>query len=153
MLSVVTIENPVSATTTVGTKQKQAVAYTNSSAIKCVSTLVPSSPIALTVNGVPVNYKKVITGRATAYTAYGDSKTATGKTPQPGYIAVDPKKIPYGSKLYIKTPDGKVIYGYAVAADTGGFAKNGRLIADLYFKSKAECLDFGVQNIEIYVLS
>lgn len=153
LLSVKTTQTPISGAKTIGTKSKQAAAYTNSTAIKCVSTLIPSSPIALTVNGVPVSYKKVITGRATAYTAYGNSKTSTGKTPQPGYIAVDPKKIPYGSKLYIKTPDGKVIYGYAVAADTGGFTKKGKLIADLYFKTKAECINFGVQTIEIYVLT
>ncbi|MBQ2419946.1 MAG: 3D domain-containing protein, partial [Clostridia bacterium] len=93
------------------------------------------------------------TGKASAYT-YGDgNKTATGKGVRPGYVAVNPKIIPYGTKLFIRTPDGKYMYGYASAEDTGGFIywSNPRVV-DLFFTSESACRTFGVRNIEIYVL-
>ena len=102
-------------------------------------------------NGNKVSYKKAFTGRCTAYT--GGGWTATGRPAQYGNIAVNPDVIPYGSKLYICSPDGSVVYGYAIAADTGGFASKGYIMADLYFDTYAECANFGVRNMTIYVLS
>lgn len=134
----------------VGTK-KATSAVTTSASVKCVSTLTPSSPIELDQNGVPVNYKSKITARATAYT-YTGKNCATGVAPQPGYIAVNPNYIPYGTKMYIKTADGSVIYGYAVAADTGGFTKKYPTGVDLFMSSASACKSFGVRNVEIYIL-
>ena len=37
-----------------------------------------------------------------------------------GNVAVDPRIIPYGSKLFIMSADGKYVYGYGIACDTGG---------------------------------
>ena len=102
-------------------------------------------------NGNRVSYKKAFTGRCTAYT--GGGWTATGRPAQYGNIAVNPDVIPYGSKLYICSPDGSVVYGYAIAADTGGFASKGYIMADLYFDTYEECAYFGVRNMTIYVLS
>ena len=102
-------------------------------------------------NGNRVSYKKAFTGRCTAYT--GGGWTATGRPAQYGNIAVNPDVIPYGSKLYICSPDGSVVYGYAIAADTGGFASKGYIMADLYFDTYEECANFGVRNMTIYVLS
>ena len=102
-------------------------------------------------NGNRVSYKKAFTGRCTAYT--GGGWTATGRPAQYGNIAVHPDVIPYGSKLYICSPDGSVVYGYAIAADTGGFASKGYIMADLYFDTYEECANFGVRNMTIYVLS
>ncbi len=102
-------------------------------------------------NGNKVSYKKAFTGRCTAYT--GGGWTATGRPAQYGNIAVNPDVIPYGSKLYICSPDGSIVYGYAIAADTGGFASQGYIMADLYFDTYAECANFGVRNMTIYVLS
>ena len=101
-------------------------------------------------NGNVISYKKALTGRCTAYT--GGGWTATGRPAQYGNIAVNPDVIPYGSKLYICSPDGSVVYGYAVAADTGGFASQGYIMADLYFDTYAECANFGVRNMTIYIL-
>lgn len=56
-------------------------------------------------NGNLVSYKKALTGRCTAYT--GDGYTSTGMTPQYGVVAVDPNEIPYGTQLYICSPDGR----------------------------------------------
>ena len=102
-------------------------------------------------NGNRVSYKKAFTGRCTAYT--GGGWTATGRPAQYGNIAVNPDVIPYGSKLYICSPDGSVVYGYAIAAATGGFASKGYIMADLYFDTYEECANFGVRNMTIYVLS
>lgn len=144
------IKTAVNATKTVGTK-KAAAAVKTSASVKSVSTLTPSSAIELDKNGNPVNYKSKITARATAYT-YTGNNCSTGVAPQPGYIAVNPNYIPYGTKMYIKTADGSVIYGYAVAADTGGFIRNHPTGVDLFMSSQSACRSFGVRNVEIYIL-
>ena len=66
----------------------------------------------------PASYSKVLTGKATGYysrTGKGSSGLGLGY----GTVAVDPDVIPYGTKLYITSTDGKFVYGYAVATDTG----------------------------------
>ncbi len=125
-------------------------AVTTSANVSCVSTLKPSKTIELDKNGNPVNYKKHLTVQATAYLAEG--KCATGVKCVPGYIAVNPNYIPYGTKMYIKSSDGKYVYGYAVAADTGGFARNNPTKVDLAFPTSAQCNSFGRRNVEIYIL-
>lgn len=125
----------------------------NKNTVKTISPL--DFDVELDENGIPKNYSQKLTGRATAYcsTEPGGNHTATGKVAQVGYIAVNPKIIPYGTKMYIKTADNKYIYGCAVAEDTGGFINwNNPPIADLYFDTEAECYQFGIRNIEIYIL-
>lgn len=118
-----------------------------------VSLLRPSSSIKLDANGAPVSYKKLLTGIASAYSPNDGRNSATGVVLKAGYVAVNPKVIPYGSKLYITTADGSVIYGYAVAADTGGFVyKYPDRIVDLFFETEAEASRFGLKNIKIYIL-
>lgn len=135
----------------VGTKKTKPQTVKTSNDVSCVSTLKPQAPIELDANGVPVNYSKRITARATAYT-YTGNNCSTGVAPQPGYIAVNPNYIPYGTRMYIKTLDGRYIYGYAVAADTGGFIKNYPTGIDLFFTSESACQTFGVRTVEIYIL-
>ena len=125
----------------------------NKNIIKAISPL--DFNVELDENGVPKNYSRKLTGRATAYcsTEPGGNRTATGKEAQVGYIAVNPRIIPYGTKMYIKTADNRYIYGCAVAEDTGGFINwSNPPIADLYFDTEAECYQFGIRNIEIYIL-
>ncbi len=76
--------------------------------------------------------------------------TATGTHCRVGAIAVDPKVIPYGTRMYIVTDDGKYIYGIAVAEDCGGSIKGNRV--DLYYDSVAECNKFGVRDATVYFL-
>lgn len=116
-----------------------------------ISTLSSKKEIELDENGVPVKYKSKMKVRATAYTHTGNP-CSTGVKPQPGYIAVNPKVIPYGTEMFIRTTDGKYIYGYAVAADTGGFIKRHPTGIDLFFDTKSECRNFGVRTAEIYIL-
>ncbi len=142
------LTNPVSEIKTVGTKVK---AIKTSADVEDISTLPVPFTIELDANGNPVNYKSKTTVRATAYT-YTGNNCSTGVAPQPGYIAVNPKVIPYGTKMYIKSPDGSVVYGYAVAADTGGFIRRYPTGVDLFMSTKSACTNFGVRNMEIYIL-
>lgn len=153
--NIVTLSNAVSGKQIIGTaaasSQKKGDVVKTSDTVSCVSTLTPSQPIGLDAGGNPVNYKKKMTVQATAYT-YTGKNCAIGVAPQPGYIAVNPKIIPYGTKMYIKSSDGRYIYGYAVAADTGGFTRTRPNNVDLFFSSRSACNAFGRRNVEIFIL-
>ena len=101
-----------------------------------------------TINGM--SYSRVITGQCTAYTA--DSMTSTGVPAQVGRVAVDPSEIPYGTRMYVTSADGSYVYGYCVAADTGGFIYNSDTVLDLYMNTEAECQAFGRRDMMIYIL-
>ena len=143
--STTVLTQPQNAVKVIGTKVK------TSADVNDISTLSVPFEIELDENGNPVNYKSKKTVRATAYSHTGN-KCSTGVWPQPGHIAVNPKIIPYGTKMYIKSPDGSVIYGYAVAADTGGFIKRYPHGIDLFMNTEGACKNFGVRNMEIYIL-
>jgi 3D (Asp-Asp-Asp) domain-containing protein len=74
--------------------------------------------------------------------------THMGTQVRPGIIAVDPKVIPLGSRVYIEFPDGHGVE--AVAEDTGGAIKGNRI--DIAMASVAEAYDFGMQNVKVTVL-
>lgn len=142
-------KEPVNAVKKVGTKQREALsAYKNTDA--AISKLTVPSSLELDENGIPVNYKYAVQGKATAYT--GDPATASGRTPMPGHIAVDPKEYPYGTELYVVSSDGSYVYGYCIAADTGGFVKKGNTDIDLYMPNVEMCGDWGNRGVTIYVL-
>lgn len=101
--------------------------------------------------GNTFSYSSVLVGSGTAY--YGGGITATGMPAQVGVVAVDPDIIPYGTRLYIVSCDGRFVYGYCIAGDTGGFADDGSAIADLYYDTYNECVQFGRRDICVYILS
>lgn len=103
-------------------------------------------------SGNPVSYSKVISGKSAAYSARAGAKTASGRPAVVGHVAVDPKVIPYGTKLYIKSSDSSDVYGYAIAADTGAALLDGRIIVDLFFGSYDESCDWGIHQVDIFVL-
>lgn len=110
-----------------------------------------TSGVVKTWAGETLQYKKVLNMTATAYTTErtSDKITATGQVAKVGLVAVDPKVIPLGSKLYILSADGKSwCYGKAVAADTG---VRGNKI-DLFFNTHKECINFGRKKAVVYVL-
>jgi len=109
---------------------------------------VPAS-VSLDGNGIPKNYSNVITGRACAYT--GGGNTSTGKSAAPGYVAVNPNIIPYGTQMYIVS-EGGYVYGYAIAADTGGSCMANDILVDLYMNTKQECVNFGSRTVNVYIL-
>lgn len=103
------------------------------------------------------NYTRKIQVTATAYdTSAGEnggySRTAYGLKPQFGVVAVDPKVIPLGTKLYIESSDGgkSWTYGYCIAGDTGGAIKGNRV--DLCYNTQRECVNFGRRSATVYIL-
>ncbi len=103
-------------------------------------------------------YSKKLEVSATAYSGAshengGYSKTAYGLTPKYGVVAVDPKVIPLGTKLYIESSDGgkSWSYGYCIAGDTGGAIKGNKV--DLCFNTVNECVQFGRKSATVYILS
>lgn len=85
-------------------------------------------------------YMKVV---ATAYA--GDGITSTGTKPKWGTIAVDPRVIPYGTKVYI--PQFDMTF---TAEDCGGAIKGNKI--DIFMMSESQCYDWGRKTIDIYIL-
>jgi 3D (Asp-Asp-Asp) domain-containing protein len=71
-------------------------------------------------------------------------RTATGLKIGHGVVAVDPKYIPLGTRLYVEG------YGYAVAADTGGAIKGNRI--DLGHASSREAHKVGRRSVRVRIL-
>ncbi|KLU67167.1 cell wall-binding protein YocH precursor [Desulfosporosinus acididurans] len=92
--------------------------------------------------GQTINFKKAYIMRATAYCIPGGI-TKTGAPVQWGVVAVDPRVIPLGSKVYV---DG---YGSGRALDTGGLIQGNRI--DLYMDSQAAAMSWGVRYVLIYL--
>ena len=77
--------------------------------------------------------------------------TASGMPAQRGVVSVDPRVIPFGTRLYIEAADGKSwCYGYAVAGDTGGNIKGNRM--DLFMDTYYEAIQFGRRAAKVYIL-
>lgn len=100
--------------------------------------------------GEVLPYTKVITSLATAYCDKG--LTATGTQARVGAIAVDPRRIPYGSRLFIMSTDGEYIYGVATAEDTGSREHIVGTRIDLHFDTRRECIQFGARDCLVYFL-
>ena len=108
-----------------------------------------------------VRYKSVFTMTATAY---DNSYASTGKRPgekywgltamgtkaRVGAVAVDPRVIPLGTKLYVESLDGTKDYGFCVAEDTGGAIKGSKI--DLFFNTAGEVKRFGRRKVKVYIL-
>ncbi len=95
----------------------------------------------------PVHKGQVVYVEATAYSALdpgNGSTTASGTPVRHGVIAVDPSFIPLGSRVFIPG------YGEAVAEDIGGAIIGNRI--DVAFDTHEEALEFGRQELEIYIL-
>ena len=103
-------------------------------------------------NGAAPTYRvaKTLKMETTAYHGSepggGGSRTATGMRVGYGVIAVDPRVIPLGSKLYVEG------YGYGFACDTGGAIKGKRL--DLAFPSMSQVNSYGrKRGVTVYILA
>ena len=79
-----------------------------------------------------------------------DMITYTGTTVHIGTVAVDPRIIPLGTRMFIVTKDGTYVYGISTAEDIGSSIKNARV--DLYFPTQEECFIFGMRDVTIYFL-
>lgn len=79
--------------------------------------------------------------RVTAYALRGT--TATGVSVRRGIIAVDPRVIPLGTRIYVPG------YGMGIAADTGSAVKGNTV--DVWIASRQEALDWGIKQMTITV--
>jgi 3D (Asp-Asp-Asp) domain-containing protein len=69
-----------------------------------------------------------------------------------GYVAVRTNEIPYGTKMYITSADGKFVYGFAIAADTGTGLMENIIDFDLYYNSYLESCLNGRKMLNVYIL-
>ncbi|MEA4925736.1 MAG: 3D domain-containing protein [Syntrophomonadaceae bacterium] len=94
---------------------------------------------------------KVITMVATGYDGcyecnkpYYGYPSYIGLPLERGIVAVDPKVIPMGTRLYVEG------YGEAIAADQGNAIKGNRI--DLYFDTHQEALKWGMKTVKVTIL-
>lgn len=142
------VTKPTNKVVSVGTKTVVASANTGTSTggKKAVSTGTTVSRD----NGAPSGGKEFYV-EATAYTPYctgcsGISAAGINLRANPGLklIAVDPRVIPMGSKVWVEG------YGYAVAGDTGGAIKGNRI--DVLVQSKGQAYNWGRKKVKIRVM-
>ena len=95
---------------------------------------------------------KTITMSATAYTAYcagcsGITANGTNLRANPNLkvIAVDPKVIPLGTRVYVEG------YGEAIAADTGGAIKGNKI--DVFLSSQDAAVNWGRRTVQVTILN
>ena len=107
----------------------------------------------ITEDGQVLTYTDTMVVEATAYTHTDegcDYWTSTLTHVRIGTVAVDPRLIPYGTRMFIVSNDGEVVYGISTAEDCGGDIKNKRI--DLYYPTTWECFQFGRRDCTIYFL-
>ncbi|MGA4515885.1 3D domain-containing protein [Solibacillus sp. FSL W7-1472] len=99
----------------------------------------------------PSNVKKTIKMSSTAYTANckgcsGITKTGLNlrKNPSLKVIAVDPKIIPLGSKVWVEG------YGIAVAGDVGSAIKGKKI--DIFMSKKSTAKNWGRKTVTVKLL-
>ncbi|MET3656783.1 3D (Asp-Asp-Asp) domain-containing protein [Sporosarcina psychrophila] len=100
----------------------------------------------------PASDGKEMLVTATAYTAYCtgcSGTTAYGidlrSNPNQKVIAVDPKLIPLGTKVWVEG------YGEAIAGDTGGAIKGNKI--DVFIPSYNNAMEWGVKKVKLKVLN
>ena len=145
ILSQTVLEHPVNQVVAVGTGAEQDVQG------QCG--LIIGDGIIITEDGQVLTYTGTMVVEATAYTHTDegcDMTTSTMTTVRIGTVAVDPDLIPYGTRMFIVTNDGEVVYGIATAEDCGGDIQNKRI--DLYYPTVEECWEFGRRDATIYFL-
>lgn len=95
----------------------------------------------------PKNYRKKLVMKATAYTSQDPgcgNLTKREHLLRKGLVAVDPKVVPLGTRLYIEG------YGYAIADDIGSAIKGATI--DLAYETRNEAFRFGRKTITVFVL-
>ncbi|NLV21345.1 MAG: hypothetical protein GXY49_05105 [Syntrophomonadaceae bacterium] len=112
---------------------------------KTATTITPSR------DGSSIYRGRTLTMTATAYCScyqcnypYYGAPSYLGLPLGKGIIAVDPKVIPMGSRLYVEG------YGEGIAADQGGAIKGNRL--DLCFASHQQALNYGIKTVKVTIL-
>jgi len=98
--------------------------------------------------GETMSFSSEMICSATAYS--GGTMTASGYPTGVGNIAVDPSVIPYGTRMFIRTTSGAIVYGMAVARDCGSAIKGN--IVDLWFSTYDESCRWGRRSCSVFIL-
>lgn len=114
-----------------------------------ISPLPPPEGITVT-DHVPSSYTTVYSMRSTGYSS-PRGRGASGLGLYVGTFACDPNVIPYGTKVYIASPDGSFVYGWAIATDTGTFALSNPMQVDLFYSTYADSAAHGVRQVNVYI--
>ncbi|EKZ4426543.1 resuscitation-promoting factor [Listeria monocytogenes] len=124
-----------------GTKEK--VVATPVSNVSTSSATSSSSSSASSTPSGGKTYKM----ESTAYSDGGTTAYGINLSANPGLkvIAVDPRIIPLGSKVWVEG------YGEAIAGDTGGAIKGN--IVDVYFPNESQCYSWGRRMVTVKVLN
>ncbi|MBP2636628.1 MAG: spore cortex-lytic enzyme [Firmicutes bacterium] len=96
----------------------------------------------------PQSYLKKLSLQATAYTSQDPgcgNLTKREHYLRKGLVAVDPKIIPLGTRLYIEG------YGYAIADDIGSAIKGNKI--DLAYENRKDAFSFGRKTVTVFVLN
>lgn len=127
----------------VGPETRQALGLSSTTAS------IPSPGVSRSGSAAPRG--KVITMVATAYDGcyecnkpYYGYPSYIGLPLARGIVAVDPKVIPMGAKIYVEG------YGNAIAADQGGAIKGNRI--DLFFDTHQQALKYGKKTVKVTIL-
>lgn len=100
-----------------------------------------SKTMTMSASAYDLSYQS--TGKRPGDKGYGI--TASGMKARYGVVAVDPRVIPLGTRLYIEG------YGNAIAGDTGGAIKGNRI--DLFFSSHSAAINFGRRTVKVQILN
>ena len=110
-----------------------------------------SAPAGVTVtNNVPTGYSRVLSMSATGYSSKS-GKGASGLGLYYGTVAVNPNVIPYGTKMYIVSEDGRFVYGWAIATDTGTAMMEYPNYIDLFYETYTESVLNGRIAVNVYL--
>lgn len=149
------LTSPEKQTKTLTKSTPQVTKKTTKSTPKAKSPVVIAKKDKPTTAKAPASKKakqKKITVTATAYTASCKGCSGITKTginikanPHKKVIAVDPKIIPLGSKVYVEG------YGPAIAGDIGGAIKGKRI--DIFIPSKKAAIRFGVKKLNVTIIN
>ena len=108
----------------------------------------------LFASGDTMTYSKVMTCSSTAYYSGGSGgaawTTAVGARVGVGTVAVDPKVIPYYTKMFIQTTNGRRVYGMGTALDCGGAIKGKRI--DIFVANNSIARKYGVKYANVYLV-
>ena len=104
----------------------------------------PDAPVRRVMTMVATAYDAgpISTGKSPGHPAYGI--TASGMRATFGVVAIDPRVIPFYTRLYIPG------YGYAIAGDTGGDIRGNRI--DLFYPTYGEAIRWGRRTVTVYIL-
>lgn len=107
-----------------------------------------TAPVELDENGIPLNYIYKVSGVASAYSNFGRPTLLA-----PGCVAMNQSIFPFATRVYIRSTDGSYVYGYSKVADDGKAVNEGRVLVDCFFNTYEESAEFGLKDVDIYVLS